>query len=50
MHTTNVYTIKNTLPTGLYWVLFPIEDLTHTVETVKRIGVGFSYCWLNLEE
>ena len=28
---------KNTLPTKLYWILFPIEDLRHAVETAKRI-------------
>ena len=28
---------KNTLPTKLYWILFPIEDLGQAVETVKRI-------------
>ena len=28
---------KNTLPTKLYWVLFPIMDLRQAVETVKRI-------------
>ena len=28
---------KNTLPTRLYWVLFPIEDLRLAVETAKRI-------------
>ena len=28
---------KNTLPTKLYWILFPIEDLRQTVETAKRI-------------
>ena len=28
---------KNTLPTKLYWILFPIEDLRHTVKTVKII-------------
>ena len=28
---------KNTLPTRLYWVLFPIEDLRQAVETAKRI-------------
>ena len=28
---------KNTLPTKLYWTLFPIEDLTQAVETAKRI-------------
>ena len=28
---------KNTLPTKLYWVLFPIMDLRQVVETVKRI-------------
>ena len=28
---------KNTLPTKLYWVLFPIENLRQAVETAKRI-------------
>ena len=28
---------KNTLPTKLYWILFPIEDLREAVETAKRI-------------
>ena len=28
---------KNTLPTKLYWVLFPIEDLRQAIDTVKRI-------------
>ena len=28
---------KNTLPTMLYWILFPIENLRQAVETVKRI-------------
>ena len=28
---------KNTLPTKLYWVIFPIEDLRQAVETAKRI-------------
>ena len=28
---------KNTLPTKLYWILFPIEDLRHAAETAKRI-------------
>ena len=28
---------KNTLPTKLYWVLFPIEDLRQAVETAERI-------------
>ena len=28
---------KYTLPTKLYWLLFPIEDLRQTVETAKRI-------------
>ena len=28
---------KNTFPTKLYWVLFPIEDLRQVVETAKRI-------------
>ena len=29
--------LKNTLPTKLYWMLFPIEDLRQAVETAKRI-------------
>ena len=28
---------NNTLPTKLYWILFPIEDLKQAVDTVKRI-------------
>ena len=28
---------KNTLPTKLYWILFPIEELRQAVETAKRI-------------
>ena len=28
---------KNTLPTKLYWILFPIEDLGQAVEMAKRI-------------
>ena len=28
---------KNTLPTKLYWVLFPIEDLRQAVEMATRI-------------
>ena len=28
---------KNTLPTKLYWVLFPIMNLRQAVETAKRI-------------
>ena len=28
---------KNTLPTRLYWVLFPIVDLQRAVETARRI-------------
>ena len=28
---------KNTLPTKLYWILFPIEDSRQAVETAKRI-------------
>ena len=27
---------KNTLPTRLYWVLFPIEDLRQVVEIAKK--------------
>ena len=29
--------LKNTLPTKLHWVLFPIMNLTQVVETAKRI-------------
>ena len=28
---------KNTIPTKLYWILFPIEDLRLAVEAAKRI-------------
>ena len=28
---------KNTLPMKLYWILFPVEDLSQAVEMVKRI-------------
>ena len=28
---------KNTLPTRLYWILFPIEDLRQAVEIAKNI-------------
>ena len=28
---------KNTLPTKLYWIWFPIEDLRQAVEMAKRI-------------
>ena len=28
---------KNTLPTKLYWILFPIMDLRQAVEMAKRI-------------
>ena len=28
---------KNTLPTKLYWILFPIENLRQAVETTKRL-------------
>ena len=28
---------KNTLPTKLYWILFPIENLWQVVDTAKRI-------------
>ena len=28
---------KNTLPTKLYWILFPIEDLRQAVDTAKRV-------------
>ena len=29
--------LKKTLPTKLYWILFPIEDLRQAVEIAKRI-------------
>ena len=29
--------LKNTLPSKLYWVLFPIEDLRLVVETAKKM-------------
>ena len=29
--------LKNMLPTKLYWILLPIEDLRQAVERVKRI-------------
>ena len=32
-----LYVFKNTLPTKLYWILFPIEDLRQVVEIAKRI-------------
>ena len=28
---------KNTLPTKLHWILFPIEDLRQAVDTAKRM-------------
>ena len=28
---------KNTLLIRLYWVLFPVEDIRHAIETAKRI-------------
>ena len=28
---------ENTLPSRLYWVLFPVEDLKQAVETAKKI-------------
>ena len=28
---------KSTLPTKLYWVLFPIMDLRQAIETAKRV-------------
>ena len=28
---------KNTLPTKLFWILYPINDLTQVVDTAKRI-------------
>ena len=35
--TTNLRSVQNILPTKLYWVLFPIEDLRQAVETAIRI-------------
>ena len=35
--TKNSRSIQNILPTKLYWVLFPIEDLRQAVETAKRM-------------
>ena len=29
--------VQSTLPTKLYWILFPIEDLRQVIETTKRI-------------
>ena len=34
---------KNTLPTNLYWILFPIEDLRQAVEMSKRILTKKNY-------
>ena len=34
---------KNTLPTKLYWVLFPMEGLRQAVETAKRIAMAYFY-------
>ena len=28
---------ENTLPTKLYWILFPVEDIRQAVDTAKRI-------------
>ena len=33
----NLEVFKNTLPTTLYWILFPIEDLRQAVEIAKGI-------------
>ena len=35
--TTDIRGFKNTLPTRLYWVHFPIEDLRQALGTGKRI-------------
>ena len=37
MGATDFRGIQNTLPTELYWVLLPIEDLRPVVETAKGI-------------
>ena len=52
---------KNTLPTSLYWELFPIEDLRQAIETAKRIlikekidrqlaGQSFSTPFMNIKD
>ena len=33
----HVMEVFNTLPTKLYWILFPVEDLRQVVETAQRI-------------
>ena len=33
----NLEVFRNTLPTKLYWILFPIEDPRQMVEIAKRI-------------
>ena len=35
--TTDIRGVQNTLPTKLYWILIPIEDLRQAVDTAKRI-------------
>ena len=35
--TTNFRSIQKHIPTKLYWILFPIEDLRQAVEIAKRI-------------
>ena len=52
---------KNTLPTKLYWILFPTEDLRQAVETAKSIltkekldkqltGQSFSSPFMNIRD
>ena len=37
LRTKHFWSFRNTLPSTLYWVLFPIEGLRQTVETATRI-------------
>ena len=49
---------KNTLPTKLYWVLFPIMDLRQTIETVlmkekidrQLVGQNSSTPFMNIRD
>ena len=36
---------KNTLPSRLYWVLFPIEDLRVAVDAAKRVFMKEKIDW-----
>ena len=59
--TTGIRGFKNTLPKGLYWVLFPTEDLRQATETAKIIltkerinrqlaGQSFSMPFMNIKD